>query len=147
MALSTLTSTVLLLLFNFVLFCAGTFLNSVVVISIWKSAQLRNKLCYFTIFLLSCSDLAAVVVIHPSIAWIIYSILRAEKYKVYEIIYFIIFLVQSTSIIILLTLNVERFLAIQFPFLHQEHVTKKRLMGFTATLECLLLLLVLASFS
>ena len=35
---------------------AGIFLNSVVIISLWKSSQLRRKTCYFMILVLSCFD-------------------------------------------------------------------------------------------
>ena len=133
------TSTILLWLFNFVFFCAGTFLNSVVIISIRRSSQLRNKICYFTIFLLSCADLAVVVIVHPSIVWMTYWKLHEDNVKIVVTI-IIIFLVQSPSVVIPLTLNVERFLAIKFPFFHQQYVTKKRLVGFTAILNCFLIL-------
>jgi hypothetical protein len=45
---------------------AGIFLNSVVVIiSLWRSSQLRKKLCYFMILVLSCFDLAVITITHP----------------------------------------------------------------------------------
>ena len=44
---------------------AGIFLNSVVIISLWRSSQLRKKLCYFMILVLSCFDLAVVTITHP----------------------------------------------------------------------------------
>ena len=46
---------------------AGIFLNSVVIISLWKSSQLRRKTCYFMILVLSCFDLGVVMVGHPTI--------------------------------------------------------------------------------
>lgn len=137
MASSTLASTALLCLINFLFFGAGAFLNSVVIISIRRSSQLRKKLCYFTIFLLSCTDLAVVVIVHPSIAWMSYSQIQGKKYKINEIIFFkVFFFVQGFSALMLLTLNVERFLAIKFPFFHETQVTKKRLMAFTVILAC-----------
>ena len=144
-----LTSTILLLLFNFVFFWAGLFLNCVVIISIWRSCRLRKKFCYFAIFLLSCADLSVVVLAHPFLEWVAISKLLLGSYQVKEIIFRrVIFLGQSLSVLLLLTLNVERFLAIKFPFFHQNKVTKKRLVGFTAILESLILLLEsLASFS
>ena len=45
---------------------AGIFLNSVVIISLWKSSQLRRKTCYFMILVLSCFDLGVVMVGHPN---------------------------------------------------------------------------------
>ena len=44
---------------------AGIFLNSVVIISLWRSSQLRKQLCYFMILVLSCFDLAVVTITHP----------------------------------------------------------------------------------
>ena len=50
---------------NALFMIAGIFLNSVVIISLWRSSQLRNKTCYFMIFVMSCFDLSAVVISHP----------------------------------------------------------------------------------
>ena len=49
-------------------FFSGVFLNSVVIISFWRSVQLRKKLCYFMIMVLSCCDLLAVLTNNSSIA-------------------------------------------------------------------------------
>ena len=136
-----LTSTILLLLFNFVFFWTGLFLNCVVIISIWRSCRLRKKLCYFAIFLLSCVDLSVVVLAHPFLEWVAISKLLLGSYQVKEIIFRkVLFLGQSLSVLLLLTLNVERFLAIKFPLFHRNKVTKKWLIGFTANLECLMVL-------
>ena len=43
---------------------AGIFLNSVVIISLWRS-QIGKKPCYFMIRILSCFDLLVVTVTHP----------------------------------------------------------------------------------
>ena len=56
---------VLLCIINIIFMVAGIFLNSVVIISLWRSRQLRKKLCYFMILVLSCFDLAVVTIIHP----------------------------------------------------------------------------------
>ena len=44
---------------------AGIFLNYVVIISLWRSSQLRKKPCYFMILVLSCYDVAVVTISHP----------------------------------------------------------------------------------
>ena len=44
---------------NVFFFFSGVFLNSVVIISSWRSVQLQKKLCYFTIMVLSCCDFLA----------------------------------------------------------------------------------------
>ena len=107
---------------------AGIILNSLVIISLWKSSQLRKKLCYFMILVLSCCDLAVVTIAQPllilsTILWSmqIYhgNILATRLYT--------FILLESFSMLALLTLNIERFLALKFPFFHQTAVTKKKL--------------------
>ena len=43
----------------------GMFLNSVVIISLWRSSCLRKEMCYFMTLVLSCFDLAVVTITHP----------------------------------------------------------------------------------
>ena len=42
---------------NMLFFFSGICLNSLVIVSFWRFVQLRKKLCYFTIMILSCCDL------------------------------------------------------------------------------------------
>ena len=97
---------------------AGFILNSVVIISLWRSSQLNKKnLCYFIILVLSCFDLAVIAIAHPLL---ILSTVRwsLQMYKAeYETIrlYATIFL-ESFSMFALLMLNIGRFLAITRPF-------------------------------
>ena len=48
------------------LYTAGLMLNSAVIISL-LSSQLRRKLCFFTILILACFDIAVGIVFHPLI--------------------------------------------------------------------------------
>ena len=112
---------------------AGIFLNSVVIISLWRSSQLRKKLCYFMIFVLSCFDLAVVGSTHPLL---IVSTIYFSQGEIDEIREYtrksISFVVCGSSLYALFTLNVERFLALTCPFFHQASVTKTRLLCFQA---------------
>ena len=113
---------------------AGIFLNSVVIFSLWRSSQLRNKLCYFMILVLSCFDLAVVAITHPFlIASTIYFSQGAEINEIRRLteksIYFVVF---GSSMFSLFMLNFERFLALTCPFFHQASVTKTRLLCFQA---------------
>ena len=56
---------IFLVVVNILFFFSGIFLNSVVIISFWKFIQLRKKLCYFMIMILSCCDLLAVLINNP----------------------------------------------------------------------------------
>jgi hypothetical protein len=112
---------------------AGIFLNSVVIISLWRSSQLRKKPCYFMIIVLSCFDLAVVTIAHPSlIVSIIFSHGQEEINEILLVTKSIYFVVCGPSLFALLTLNVERFLALMCPFFHQASVTKTRLLCFQA---------------
>ena len=134
----TIINVVLPCVINAIFMVAGIFLNSVVVISLWRSTQLRKKLCYFTIFLLSCFDLAVVAIIHPLLIWSsIAAFWGTRKELQYAIFVFLAVLLPAYSMLALVTLNLERFLALNYPFLHQKSVTKRRVLLFV-TCTCYL---------
>ena len=114
---------------------AGIFLNSVVIISLWRSTQLRKKICYFTIFLLSCFDLAVVAIIHPVLIWwTIVHFLDNHKELHHALSLFLSMLFHGHSVLALLTLNLERYLALNYPFFHHKSVTKRRVLLFLAVI-------------
>ena len=129
---SSLINAVFLCLLNASFMIAGVSLNFVVVISLWRSSQLRKKLCYFMILVLSCFDLTVVVVGHPLV--ILSTILWSmQKFDAgFEAIWKSITVLGSFSLIALLMLNIDRFLALTFPFFHQTAVTKGKLTLFLA---------------
>ena len=55
---------------NVFFFFSGICLNSMVILSFWRSVQLRKKLCYFMIMVLSCCDLLTVLTNNPLMAFI-----------------------------------------------------------------------------
>ena len=127
---------IFLCILNAAFMLVGIFLNSVVIISLWRSSQLRGKLCYFVILILSFFDLAVVVVTHPLlIVSSIYFSVEEEVSKILDTVETLIFLnLYGFSMTALLTLNVERFLATTCPFFYQVSVTKTRLLSFEAFL-------------
>jgi hypothetical protein len=118
---------VLLCVVNVVLTFVGTFLNSVVIISLLNS-QLRRKLCYFMILVLTCFDLAVVVVFHPFIIFQTYFCLVSMRITESITVPFLghLFVFSLTA---LLTMTLERYLALVHPFFHEKFVTKSRLFG------------------
>ena len=116
---------VLLCVVNVICTIAGTILNSVVILSLWNS-QLRRKLCYFMIFILACFDLAVVVVIHPLIiigtifCWLSVGVIKDWVWYIYILFDF--------SFYAFLTMTLERYLALVYPFFHKRMVKKSRLM-------------------
>ena len=109
----------------------GIFLNSVVLISLRRSSQLRKKLCYFMIQVLSFSDLLAATLTHP--IFILSTIMWSmdSHSKEVDIMWkYAAFLFLGFSLLALFTLSVERFTALKYPFFHQTAVTKRRLVFF-----------------
>ena len=133
MASSDIFNVVFLCIINVFFMVVGIFVNSVVIISIWKSRQLRKKLCYFTILVLSCFDLAVVSITHPFfITSTIYYFLEDVDEIRRNTRISITFMLYGFSISALFALNVERFLALTCPYFHQKSVTKTKLVCFQA---------------
>ena len=116
----------ILFLLNVSFMVAGIFLNSVVIISLRRSSQIRKKICYFMILVLSCFDLAAVAIVHPLLVlspmvWA----LRLTR-EIHHIRILTATHLAGFSMFALLTLNMERFLALTFPFFHQSVCHQKK---------------------
>ena len=109
MGLGVLLNTVLLCVVNTTFMLTGISLNSIVILSFWRSSQLRNKLCYFIILVLACFDLAVVIITHPLImlstmAWCI------KKYEIFHVINRnISAIIYGSSLLTLLTMNIYSF--------------------------------------
>ena len=130
MPASAFINVTLLCFLNAFLFVAGIFLNYVVIISLWRSSQLRKKQCYFMILVLSYFDLAVVAFTHPIL--ILSTMLWSMQVRTFDAEIEVLRLcttivVGSFSMSSLLTLNIERLLALACPFFHHAAVTKRRL--------------------
>ena len=136
MHLATFINVFLLYIVNVIFMIAGIFLNSVVIISLWRSSQLRNKLCYFMIFLLSCFDLCAVIVNHPLVIAMASVVAFGEYDQLFQNVIECMFLLAAGfATFALLTLNIERFLALTYPFFHERMVSKERVVYFLTLLQ------------
>ena len=129
MDVTSIINVLLLCILNVSFMVAGIFLNSVVIISLWRSPQLRMKPCYFMILVLSCFDLTVVTSTHPvlmlsTLLWS-FQIHRREIKVTRE---YIFLLLVGSSMFALFTLTVERFLSVKFPIFHRTSVTKRRLL-------------------
>ena len=132
---NTFINALFLCLLNVSFMVAGIFLNAVLIINLCRSSQLRKKLCYFIIFVLSCCDLAVVAIYHPAlILSIILWSMEIHYEEVQRILKYLCWILVGWSMLALLTLNVERFFALKYPFFHQTAVTKRRLTFFLAFL-------------
>ena len=129
------------LLFLFVLnvlfFFSGVFLNSLVIISFYRSAQLRKKLCFFTIMLLSCFDLVAVLANNPAMALLALLCLAGSTDVHLSRLYIcsgVSNMFQAFSILALLVMSFERYLAAYYPIFHRTSLSRKKLSAILAVL-------------
>ena len=131
MDLKLLIQLIFLFILNIIFFFSGVVLNTLVIITILKSTQLRKKLCHFMIMVLSCCDLLSVV-----------------TYNVGLIVYFIIWLTENNSdlpaklsifsnvkllpaglsMLALLVMCIKRYLGVYYPIFHKTSVTRRRLL-------------------
>ena len=116
---------------NVFFFFSGVCLNSAVIISYWRSVQLRRKLCYFMIMVLSCCDLLGVLTNSPLMAVI--AILWLTKKLDVSSTWFRISakfteFIFALCLFALLVMNFDRYLATSYPLFHRTSVTKKGLL-------------------
>ena len=137
---SDILNLVFLCLINISFMVAGIFLNSVVIISLWKLRRLRKQLGYFMILVLSSFDLAVVSITHPlSIASTIYYSLQDVNEMLEHARAAVFLILCGLSTYTLFILNVERFLALTCPYFHQRSVTKPKLVCFQALMTILII--------
>ena len=123
---------------QFIFFCSvntiftfpGIVLNTLVIASIWKSSQLRKKLCHFMIMVLSWLDLLTVITNYPPLLLFLIFWLRKDfdllpKMEIYICV--------SNSFIgffflALLVMSIERYLGTYYPIFHRTSVTRRRLL-------------------
>ena len=104
-------------------------LNSLVILSFWRSVRLRKNICYFMIFVLSCCDSLAVLTNNPFLAAaILWSTGQLDINFTWP---FVALRLANTfcgfSFLALLAMNVDRYLASSYPVFHQKSVSKGRL--------------------
>ena len=116
---------------NILFFFLGISLNSLVIVSFWRSVQLRKKLCHFMIMVLSCCDLLVVLTNHPFIA-LVTMLWLTEKINLYPecilISHQLLDVLISPSLVALLVMNVDRYLATHCAIFHLTSVTKGKLL-------------------
>ena len=115
---------------NIIFTFSGIVLNTLVIVSIWKSSQLRKKLCHFMIMVLSCFDLVSVATICPLlllylITWLVedYDLLPKMRMYLYLASVFVGF-----SFCALLVMSIERYLGAYYPIFHRTSVTRRILL-------------------
>ena len=126
---------------NVLFFCSGICLNSLVIASFWRSALLRKKLCYFMIMILSCCDLLVVLTRHPLVALVATFLLTENVNAAYSSWAINGLRVSNIfvgfSLLALLVMNFDRYLATYYPLYHRTSVTKGKLLRLYGILNIL----------
>ena len=121
---------------NIIFTFSGIVSNTLVIASIWKSSQLRRKLCHFMIMVLSCFDLVAVVTNHPGILFYLIAWLREDYDSLFKVMIYLnvsaLFLV--LTLLALFVMNIERYLGASYPIFHHTSVTRRKLLTLLAIL-------------
>ena len=115
---------------NVLFLLSGICLNALVIISFSRSKQLRKKLCYFMIMVLSCCDFLAVITNNLFVATIAILTLTGKLRVHHEWIHICFKMTQIFPIFslhALVVMNFDRYLATSRPLFHRRSVTKKRL--------------------
>ena len=131
MALNHFINMIFLFVVNVLFFLTGMCLNSLVLLSFWKYAQLRKKVCHFMILTLSCCDLLTVLTNHSLMAVITMLWLTG---KLNNFPNWVDISVNRTNFVLgfsldaLVVMSIDRYLAAFYPIFHRTSVTKGRLL-------------------
>ena len=105
------------------------FLNGISIITIRKSSQLKNKVCYFVILLQSVVDLCVGVVGIPLfIYYFSFPFLDTQDCSFIILVIRGMHLTIILSIVILSAMTMERYVGVLHPFTYETKVTKKRIL-------------------
>ena len=128
---------ILIFSLNVFFFFSGICLNSLAILTFWRSVQLRKKLCYFMIMVLSCCDLLVVLNNHTFTA-LIAMLWLTRKLNVYpkwaDIFFHSSAVLHGFSLLALLVMNFDRYLATYYPIFHRTSLTKGKYLTLFATL-------------
>ena len=136
MDLTVYVQLVFLCVVNIIFTFSAVVLNTLVIISIWKSSQLRKKLCHFMVMVLSCFDLVVVVTSHPGLLLCLIFWLRGDYDMLSTWIMYIdlVKVLIGFSFCVLVVMSIERYLGAYNPLFHRTSVTKRRLLTLLAML-------------
>ena len=121
---------------NIIFFFSRLVLNTLVIITILKSTQLRKKLCPFMVMVLSCCDLLSVVT-YSSIFLLNFIIWFNENNELLTkltICWHLLHLPAGLSLCTLMIMCIERYLGVYYSIFHRTSVTKRRLLTLLAIL-------------
>ncbi len=131
---------ILLIAFNVLLMFCTIFLNLLSVVTIRKSSQLKNKLCYFVILVQSAVDFGVgVLSITSFIAILAIPLLGIRNCVGIGLLFLLKFLPLGLSIVTLSAMTAERYIGVLHPYSYQTSVTKRRISIYVAVVNSLCL--------
>ena len=120
---------VTVLVINCLLIFSTISLNGISIITIRKSSQLRNKICYFVILLQSIVDLGVGVLSTPLfIYYLLFPVLKTVNCNFMFVAFRLSSLPCWLSIVTLSALTIERYIGVLHPYQYHSKVTKKRIL-------------------
>ena len=136
-----------LLVVNCILFFATISLNGISIITIRRSSQLRNKVCYFVILLQSVVDLIVGSLGIPLFIYYIISPFVKTADCIFIILAIRIILAScGLSMIALSAMTLERYMGVLHPYYYHSNVTKKRILIYAFGSSIMLALVLAYSF-
>ena len=147
MDLKSYVQLIFLCVLNIIFLFSGVVLNTLVIITILKSTQLRKKLCHFMVMVLSCCDLLTVI-IYSSAFLLSFTIQFNENNELYTkmaVCWHLIKLLAVISLLALMVMCIERYLGVYYPFFHKTSVTRHRLLTLLAIFIILATTLIIIS--
>ncbi len=115
--------------FNCMLLLLTIGLNGISIITIRKSSQLRNKVCYFIFLLQSVVDLSVGVLGIPLfIYYLLIPFLDTSNCTFIILALRTTHLVCALSVITLSAMTIERYIGVLHPYYYETKVTRKRIL-------------------
>ena len=123
------TNTIFTAVVNSILMIPIILLNAMAIVTIQKSSQLRNKVCYFGIVLQSAADIGVGCFTIPITTFFIVSpLLPVGHCIVPHLTIHVGYLPAGISIITLSLITLERYIGVVHPYSYAVLVTKKRIL-------------------
>ena len=147
MDLKFLVHFIFLCVLNIIFFFSGVVSNTLVIVTILKTTQLRKKLCHFMIMVLSCCDLMTVVTYSSTfqLSFTIWFTKHNELYTKLSLYWHFIKLLGGLSMSALIVMCIERYLGVYYPIYHKTSVTRRRLLTLFTIFIILLTTLIIIS--
>ena len=141
-----LVNNVAVLTVNIILIFPTILLNAVSIITITKSSQLRNKICYFIILVQSVTDLVVGFLGIPSFVLFLNTGIGEKTNCIASILaYRSTILSVGASFFTLSALTMERYIAILHPYKYIAQVTRKRILMYICSGVVLFLFVIVYS--